>query len=95
MMTYAVIDCQVLSRDRHRRRLPVDDDVTVPALPALVHASQRLRSSTLVHYEESHCSLARRYTQHLLLLSPIAIDVSVPWSVCLSVCLTRSCIVPK
>lgn len=47
------IDCsQMLPRDRHRSRVPVDDDVTVPTLPALVYASPRLRSSAHLHDEE-------------------------------------------
>jgi len=52
---------QVLSRDGHRRRLPVYDDVIVPTVPALVHAAARLRLAAPVHDEESHCVVAGRY----------------------------------
>jgi len=57
----AVRTVQVLSRDRYRSRLPVDDDVPVPTLPALVHAAARLRSPASLHHEEPHGAVARRF----------------------------------
>ena len=35
------------------------------------------------------------YSTSLKAIPPTGIDVTVPWSVCLSVCLSRSCIVLK
>jgi len=52
---------QVLSRDWHRRRVPVNNDVTVPAVPALVHAAARLRTAASLHDEESHCLIIGRF----------------------------------